>query len=113
MLKINYNYICSFIVTFLFIFSLNINPNNFFTKDASYLNYIRFFLPFIGLLYFYYISIKNKKNNKKISFEFKLIISIYTVFFITDLLNGFNLNILYFLNYFSFFFFYNYFKKIL
>ena len=103
MLKINYNYICSFIVTFFFIFSLNINPNNFFTKDTSYLNYIRFFLPFFGLFYFYFISAKNNKNIIKISLEFKLIILIYIVFFITNLLNGFNLNILYFLNYFCFF----------
>ena len=107
MLKINYNYFLTFIVSSLFIFSINVNPNRLFDDNPSILNYIRFFVPILGIifiLFFYKLNFSKLSSSKLgLSFENKIIFFIFLIFLLNDLFNGITANSLYYLNFFSFF----------
>tara|TARA_Y100000591_G_scaffold231784_1_gene202735 strand:- start:729 stop:2117 length:1389 start_codon:yes stop_codon:yes gene_type:complete len=111
MLKINYNYFLTFIISSFFLFSINVNPNRLFDEDYSILNYLRFFAPSLIVLVFF---IFKKKNFQKIdlSFENRILFLIFIVFLISDLINGLSANIFYYLNFFIFFFYIILIKKI-
>ena len=51
MLKINYNYFLTIVISSLFVFSINVNPNRFFDDNPSILNYMRFFFNSLGSIF--------------------------------------------------------------
>ena len=109
MLKTNYNYFFTFIISSLFIFSINVNPNRFFDDNPSILNYFRFFFPILGIIFILFF---NKLNFSKLSFgrlglslDNKIIFFIFIIFLLNDLLIGITANLLYYINFFSFFFY--------
>ena len=107
MLKINYNYFLTFVISSLFVFSINVNPNRLFDDNPSILNYIRFFFPILGtifILFFYKFNFsKLSPSRLGLSFENKIIFFIFIIFLLNDLLNGITANSLYYLNFFCFF----------
>ena len=107
MLKINYNYFLTFVISSLFVFSINVNPNRLFDDNPSILNYIRFFFPILGtifILFFYKFNFRKLSSSRLgLSFENKIIFFIFIIFLLNDLLNGITANSLYYLNFFCFF----------
>ena len=108
MLKINYNYFLTFVISSLFVFSINVNPNRLFDDNPSILNYIRFFFPILGtifILFFYKLNFSKLSSSRLgLSFENKIIFFIFIIFLLNDLLIGITANSLYYLNFFSFFY---------
>ena len=110
MLKIIYNKttLFTFFLTSVFFLSINVNPNSFFNADVVYsdiiINLIRFFSPIFFLIIFYLVLKKNKINKiNDVSLEFKIILLIYFIIFVTTIFNGINPDILYFINFFGIF----------
>ena len=107
MLKINYNYFLTIVISSLFIFSINVNPNRLFDDNSSILNYMRFFFPILGIiffLFFYKINFSKLSSIRlSLSFENKIIFFIFIIFLLNDLFNGITATSLYYLNFFSFF----------
>ena len=107
MLRINYNYFLTIVISSLFIFSINVNPNRLFDDNPSILNYIRFFFPILGIifiLFFYKLNLSKLSSSRlDLSFENKIIFFIFIIFLLNDLFNGITANSLYYLNFFSFF----------
>ena len=120
MLKIIYNKttLFTFFLTTVFFLSINVNPNSFFNADVVYsdiiINLIRFFSPIFFLLIFYLVLKKNKINKiNDVSLEFKIILLIYFIIFVTTIFNGINPDILYFINFFGIFIYVFLIKKFL
>ena len=108
MLKINYNYFLTIVISSLFIFSINVNPNRLFDDNSSILNYMRFFFPILGIiffLFFYKINFSKLSSIRlSLSFENKIIFFIFIIFLLNDLFNGITATSVLFKFFFPFFY---------